>query len=243
MLLHWLDSRLEENFKHFVKTVWEPKAALSNSIWLSLRSLQTVTEYCCLWLELPLPHCATSPLATLSSAWEAIRILYLIHKTVKNLLAVLAWVVWLTLMELRSLLLETVSFSTEEDSFTLCRLEQSPQTYKLPHFYNSCTCCYCSFLAGMVLRFTSWSHVAQGMCLRLIASWREWRLWQWIFMYILWRVMSVFLKSTSSWAAVLIRERLQQGRSAEGDFSFCRSDWLGNAITSATARGRIKGCK
>jgi len=36
----------------------------------------------------------------------------------------------------------------EDDIFTLCRLEQSPETCMLPHIYNSDACYRCFFLAG-----------------------------------------------------------------------------------------------
>lgn len=56
---------------------------------------------------------------------EAIPILYPICKNVKNLLAVLAWMVWLAVMEVKNLLLETVIFSTEEESFIYVGLNKA----------------------------------------------------------------------------------------------------------------------
>lgn len=53
----------------------------------------TVTEYCCLQLDLLLPLHAMNPPPAPSSAQEAIPIPYLTHKNEKNLRAVLAWVV------------------------------------------------------------------------------------------------------------------------------------------------------
>lgn len=201
---------------------------MSNSIWFSLKSLQrnsylntavySWTFYChtVLWVFCPL-----------FSTQEAIPILHLTYKNEKNLFAILAWVVVFSSNRGEEASAHDSYFSQRRGHpYFVQAWVKSSNMYATSKLQQQCMLllflpCLDDFKVSVCRTVELAAH---WMCLKICSwtnvSWRDRILWHQIFINLLWTVMSVFLKGNISWAAVLIRERFQQGRSTEDDFSF-----------------------